>query len=181
MKIIAPSPITSWQIAREKVETFYFVGLQNHCEQWLQPQNSKMLASWKERNDKPRQRIIKQRRHFAEKGSYSHAVMYKCGSWTIKKAERWRIDPFKLWSLRRLLRVSWIARRSSQSILREINPEYSLEGPMLKLKLQHSPDAKSWLIGKDLEAGKVWGHEEKEETADEMVGWNPWLNGHEFE
>ena len=64
-------------------------------------------------------------------------VMYGCGSWTIKKAERQRIDAFELWYWRRLLRVPWTARRSNQSILKEINPEYSLEGLMLKLKLQY--------------------------------------------
>ena len=66
------------------------------------------------------------------------AIMYKCESWTIKKAEHWRTDAFKLWCWRRLLRVPWAARRSNQSILKEISPEYSLEGPMLKLKLQYS-------------------------------------------
>ena len=64
-------------------------------------------------------------------------VMYGCGNWTIKKAEHWRIDPFKLWCLRRLLRIPWTVRRSNQSILKEITPEYSLEGLMLKLKLQY--------------------------------------------
>ena len=64
-------------------------------------------------------------------------VMYGCESWTIKKAEYQRIDAFKLWCWRRLLRVPWIARRSNQSILKEISPEYSLEGLMLKLKLQY--------------------------------------------
>ena len=64
-------------------------------------------------------------------------VIYGCKSWTIKKAERWRIDAFELWCWRRLLRVPWTARRSNQSILKEISPEYSLEGLMLKLKLQY--------------------------------------------
>ena len=64
-------------------------------------------------------------------------VMYGCESWTIKKAEHWRIDTFELWCWRTLLRVPWTARRSNQSILKEISPEYSLEGLMLKLKLQH--------------------------------------------
>ena len=63
--------------------------------------------------------------------------MYECESWAMKKAERWRIDAFELWYWRRLLRVPWIARRSNQSILKEISPEYSLEGLMLKLKLQY--------------------------------------------
>ena len=64
-------------------------------------------------------------------------VMYGCESWTVKKAERQRIDAFELWYWRRLLRVPWNARRSNQSILKEINPEYSLEGLLMKLKLQH--------------------------------------------
>ena len=64
-------------------------------------------------------------------------VMYGCESWTVKKAERWRIDAFQLWCWRRLLRVLWTARRSNQSILKKISPEYSLEGLMLRLKLQH--------------------------------------------
>ena len=64
-------------------------------------------------------------------------VMYGCESWTIKKAENWRIDAFELWCWRRLLRVPWTARRSNQSILKEISPEYSLEGLMVKLKLQY--------------------------------------------
>ena len=64
-------------------------------------------------------------------------VMYGCESWTIKKAEHWRIDAFKLWCWRRLLRVLWTARRSNQSILKEISPEYSLQGLMLKLKIQY--------------------------------------------
>ena len=81
------------------------------------------------------------------------AVMYRCESWTIKKAERRRIDAFELWCWRRRFRVPWTARRSNQLILKEINPEYSLEGLMLKLKLW-PPDAKSPLTGKDLDAGK---------------------------
>ena len=63
--------------------------------------------------------------------------MYGCNSWTIKKSEHWRIDAFELWCWRRFLRVSWTARRSNQSVLKEINPEYSLKGLMLKLKLQY--------------------------------------------
>ena len=83
-------------------------------------------------------------------------VMYGCGSWTLKYAEHCRIDAFKLRCWRRLLRVPWAARRANQSIFKEINPEYSLEGLMLKLKLQYLwlPDVKSQLIGKDPDAGK---------------------------
>ena len=106
--------------------------------------------------------------------------MYRFESWTIKKTKYWRTDAFELWCWRRLLRVPWIAGRSNQSILKETNPEYSLEGLMLKVKLW-PPDAKSWLIGKDPDVGKVWGQEEKGETEGEMVGWPHRLIGHEFE
>ena len=102
-----------------------------------------MLACCLDKNyDKPRQHIKKQRHHFATKVRLVKAmvfpvVMYGCESWTIKKAEWRRIDAFELWCWRRLLRVPWTARISNQSILKEISPEYSLEGLMLKLKLQH--------------------------------------------
>ena len=109
--------------------------------------------------------------------------MYGCESWTIKKAEHWRIDAFELCCWRRLLRVPWTSRRSNQSILEEINPEYSLDRLMLELKLLilGPPDAKNWLTGKDPDAGKGWKWEEKEMTEDEMVRWHHWLDGHEFE
>ena len=102
-----------------------------------------MLASWKKSHDKSRQRIKKQRHHFADKCPYNQSygffpvVMYGCESWTRKNAKCWRIDAFKLWCWRRLLRVPWTARRSNQSTLKEINLEYSLEGLMLKLKLPY--------------------------------------------
>ena len=104
-------------------------------------------------------------------------VTYGCESWTIKKAE---MGAFELWCWRRLLRVLWTAKRSNQSILKEINSEYSLEGLMLKLKLWPS-NAKNWLIRKDPDAGKDWRQEEKGVTEDEMVGWHHRVNGHEFE
>ena len=109
-------------------------------------------------------------------------VLCGCDSWTIKKAECRRIDAFKLWSWRRLLRVLWTAR-SNQSILKEINPEYSLEGWMLKLKLQYfgylMRRAKS--LEKTLMLQKIWAYEEKGATEDETVGWHHRLNEHEFE
>ena len=108
-------------------------------------------------------------------------VMYGCESWTIKKAEHWRIT-FELWCWRRLLRVPWTVRRTNQSILNEISPKYSLEGLMLKLKLQYvSHLMQRTDIWKDPDAGKDWRQEEKETTEDEMVGWPHWLDGHEFE
>jgi len=110
-------------------------------------------------------------------------VTYGCESWTIKKAEHRRIDAFELWYWRRLLRVPWTAGRSNQSILREISPENSLEGLMLKLKLPilWPPDAKNRLIWKYPDAGNDWRWEEKGMTKDEMAGWHHQLNGHGFE
>ena len=108
-------------------------------------------------------------------------VIYGCESWTIKKAERRRIDAFELWSWRRLLRVLWTARRSNQSILKEISPGCSLEGLILKLKLQYlATYAESWLIWKDPDAGKDWGQEKKGMTENEMVRWHHQQNGHGF-
>ena len=207
---------TEWQVEGERgklVTVEPLLGLQNHCGVWLQPWNQKMIASWQESNDKPRQYFEKQSHYSADKGPYSQGyglpsgheglwkldhkegrlpknwclqtvvlkkmpenplvskdislptkvfivkvmvcplIMYGCESRTIKKAERQRIDAFKLWCYRRLLKVLWTARRSNQSILREINLEYSLEGLMLKLKLQYF----SHLMQTDLEKslGKV--------------------------
>ena len=101
-----------------------------------------MLTPWKKSYDQPRQHIKKQRQYFANKDASSQnygfpIVMCGCESWIIKKAEHWRIDAFELWCWRRLLRVPWTARRSNQSILKEVSPEYSLQGLMLKLKLQY--------------------------------------------
>ena len=117
-------------------------------------------------------------------------VMYGCKSWTIKKDEHRRIDIFELWCWRSLLRVPWTARKSNQSILKEIQPVYpkgdqswvfigrtyvEAETPML-----WPPDVKSSLIWKDSDAGKDWGQKEKGMTEDEIVGWHHRLNGHGF-
>ena len=104
-------------------------------------------------------------------------VMCGCESWTVRKAECRKIDAFELWCWRRLLRVPGTARRSNQSILKEISPGCSLEGLMLKLKLH----GKSWLIGNDPDAGRDWGQEVKGTTEYEMAGWHHWLDGHESE
>ena len=109
-------------------------------------------------------------------------VMYGCASWAVKKAECQNIDAFELWCWRRLLWVPWTARRSNQSILKEISSGCSLEGLMLKLKLQYFGHLmQSWLIGKDPNAGRDWGQEEKGTTEDEMAGWHHRLDGHGFE
>ena len=100
--------------------------------------------------------------------------MYGCDSWTVKKAEGRRIDAFELWCWRRLLRVPWAARRSNQSILKEISPGISLEGMMLKLKLQYFGHFMSRVdsLKTDSDAGRDWGQEEKGTTEDEMAGWH---------
>ena len=110
-------------------------------------------------------------------------VIYRCESWTIKEAKHWRTDALELWCWRRFLRVPWTARRSNQSILKEICPEYSLEGLMLKLKLQYFGHLmqRTELIWKDPDARKDGRQEQKGMTEDEMVGWYHWLDRHEFE
>ena len=127
----------------------------------------------KEGYDKPRQHIIKQRYHFSDKGLYSQiygfsVVMYGCKRWTRKKAQSRRIDDFELWCWRRLLRVPWTARRSNQSILKEISPEYSLERLMLKLKLQYFGDLmwRTDSLEKTLMLGKTEGKRRR--------GWQRW-------
>ena len=110
-------------------------------------------------------------------------VMYGCESWTIKKAERRRTDAFELWCWRRLLRVPWTARRSNQSILKETSPECSLEGLMLKLKLQCFGHLmwRTDSLENTLMLGKDWRREEKGTTEDEMVGWHHLPDWYEFE
>ena len=139
-------PITSWQIDGETMETVRNVILggskitaDDDCSHEIK---RRLPAPWKKSYDQPRQHVKKQRCYSANKGPSSQAmvfpvVMYGCESWNIKRAERQRIDAFELWCWRRLLRVPWTTGRSNQSILKEISPEYSLEGLLLKLKLQY--------------------------------------------
>ena len=101
-------------------------------------------------------------------------VMYGCESWTVKKAECQRIDAFELWCWRRLFRVPWTARRSNLFILKEISPGISLEGMMLKLKLQYFGHLMGRVdsLEKTLMLGGIWGQEEKGTTQDELAGWH---------
>ena len=136
-----------------------------------------MLASWKASYDKPRQRIKKQRHHFADKRPYMDVcmiflvVMYRCDSWIKKKAGHWRIDAFKLWCWKRLLNVPWTERGSNESILKEINPEYSLEGLMLKLQYFCHLMWRANSLEKILMLGKIEGRRGR--------GWQrmKWLDG----
>ena len=109
-------------------------------------------------------------------------VIYKCESWTIKEAECWRTDAFKLWCWTGLLRVTWTAKRSNQ-----VNPKgnqpwifFGKTVADAEALILWPPDAKSKLFGKDPDAGKDW-RQEKGMTEDDMVGWHHWLNGQEFE
>ena len=141
-----------------------------------------MFAPWKESYDKSRQCIKKQRHLFANqvKAMVFPVILYGCKSWIIKKAKCQRIDAFKLWWWRRLLSPL------DNKEIKPVNPKgnqpwifigrTAAEAPIL-----WPPDAKSWLIRKDFDARKDWGHEEKEATEDKMVGWHHQLKGHEFE
>ena len=141
-KIIASSPITSWQIDGGNSVRVYFGGLQitadgdcSHEIKWCLLLGRKVITNL-DSILKNRDITLPTKAHIV-KAMVFPVVMYGCESWTIKKAECWRIDAFELWCWRSLLRVPWTARRSNQSILKEISPGCSLEGQMLKLKLQY--------------------------------------------
>ena len=144
-KIMASGPITSWQIDGEIVETmadFIFLGSKITADGDCSHEIKRHLLLG--RKAMPNLNSILKSRYITlptkvclVKAMVFPVVMYGCESWTIKKAEHQRIDAFDLWCWRRLLRVPWTARRSNQSILQEISPEYSLEGLMRKLKLQY--------------------------------------------
>ena len=132
-EIMASGPITSWQIHGEIMETvadFILLGFKITADGDCSHEIKRLLLFG--RKAMTNLNSMLKNRHMV-----FPVVMYGCETWTIKKAEHWRIDAFELWCWRRLLRVPWTARRSNQLILKEISPEYSLEGLMLKLKLQY--------------------------------------------
>jgi len=193
-KIMASGPITSWQIDGETVETvadFIFLGSKITADGDCSHEIKRCLLLGRKVITnlgsifKSRDITLPTKVHLVKAMGFP-VVMNGYESWTVKKAELWRIDAFELWCWRRLSRVPWTARRSNQSILKEVSPDIhwkdwcsldvEAETPLL-----WPPDAKSWLIWKDPHAGKDWGQEEKGMTEDEMVGWHHWLNGHEFE
>ena len=141
-KIMASSPITSWEIDGETVADFIFWGSKITADGYCSHEIKRCLLLGRKVMTnldsilKIRYITLSTKVHLV-KAMVFPVVMYGCESWTIKKAECQRIDAFELWCWRRLLRVPWTARRSNQSILKEISPEYSLEGLMLKLKLQY--------------------------------------------
>ena len=189
---MASGPITAWQIEKEKVEVvtdFFFLSSKitedgdcsHEIRRWLLLGRKAMknLVCWKGET------LLCWHRSVESSLSVVFPVItYCCESWTIKKAECQRIDTFKLWCRRRLLKVHWRARRSNQSILREMNPEYSLEGLMLKLKLQYFGHLMRtddwWLTGKVPDAGKDQGQKEKRVSEDKMAGRHHQCNEHEL-
>ena len=149
----------------------YFFGLQNHCRWWLQPLNKKTLTPWKRSYDQPRQHIKKQRRYFADKGLSIQGYKFSSSQywmWELDYKESWAPKSWSFWTVR----VPWTARRSNQSILKEISPEYSLEGLMLELKLQYfghlmwKPDT----FEKTLMLGKIEAGGEGDDR-----GWDGWM------
>ena len=112
-------------------DSFYFLGFIITTDSDCSHEIKRHLVSVEGKLCKPRQRIKKQRYHFANKGLFSPVVMYRCENWTMKKAEHQRTDTFELWCWRRLFRVHWTAGSSNQSVLEEISPEYAFVGPML--------------------------------------------------
>ena len=189
-KIMASGPITLWEIDGETVETvsqFIFLGSKitadGDCSHEIQRRlllGRKVMTNldslFKSRD------ITLPTKVCLVKAMIFPVVMYGCESWTVKKAERRRMDASELWCWRRLLRVPWTARRSKQSILK-ISPGISLEGMMPKLKLQYFGHLMRRVdsLEKTLMLGRDWGQEEKGTTEDEMAGWHHWLNGRESE
>ena len=189
-KIIASSPITSWQIDGETMETvkdFIFLGSKitedGNCSHEIERHlllGGKAMTNL-DRVLKSRDITLPTKVHIV-KAMVFPVVTYGCESWTINKDECRRIDAFELWCWRRPFRVPWTATRSNQSILKEINPEYSLEVLLLKLKPQYFGHLmrRTDSFEKTLMLGKR-RQEEKGMTEDEMVGWHHRLNAHEFE
>ena len=187
---MASGPITSWQIVGETVETVkrlcFFcsrITANGDCSHEIKRHlvlGRKVMTNL-DSIIKSRDIITLPTKVCVVKAMVFPAVMFGCESWTIKKAECLRIEAFELWCWRRLLRVPWTARRANQSILKEISPEYSLQGLSLKLKLQYSGHLMRRTDSSEkTDAEKDRGQEEKGMTEDEMVGWYHRINGHKF-
>ena len=166
-KIMASGPITSWQIDGETVETvtdFIFLGSRITEDGDCSHEIKRRLFLGRKAMTQSRQvvkskDIILPTKVHLVKAMVFPVVMYGCESWTVKKAERQEIDALELWCWRRLLRVPWIARRSNQSVLKEMSPGCSLEGPMLKMKLQYTGHlmGRTDSLEKTLMLGKIEG------------------------
>ena len=188
-KIMTSGPLTSRQIDGKQWKQWenLFWGAPKSLQMVTAAMKLKDACSLEEKGyDQPRQHIKKQRHYFANKGpssqGYGFSSSYGWESWTIKKAEHQRVDAFELWCWIRLLRVPWTARRSNQPILKEISPEYSSGGLMLKLKCQYFGHL-MWRTNsvEKTDPGNDWRQEEKAMTEDEMVRWHHRPDGHESE
>ena len=188
-KIMVSGPITSWQIDGETMETvrdfIFFNSKITADDDFSHEIKRHLLLGGKAMANldsilKSRDVTLPTKVHLV-KAMVSPVVIYGCESWTRKKAECRRIDAFEMWCWRRLLRVPWTARRSNQSIQKEISPEYSLEGLMLKLKFQYFGHLmqRTDSLGKTLMLGKIEG--KRRGWEEEIVGWHHQPNGHEFE
>ena len=181
MKIMASGPITSWEIDEERVETlsdFIFGGFKITADGDCSHEIKRCLLLGRKVMTN-RDSIFKSRditlptKVRLVKAMVFPVVMYGYESWIVKKAECRRIDAFELWCRRRLLKVPWTARRSNQSILKDISPGFSLEGLMLKLKLQYFGHLMQRVDSLEkTDAGRDWGQEEKGTTEDAMAGWH---------
>ena len=190
-KVLASGPITSWQIDGETVETvtdFIFLGSKITADGDCSHEIKRCLLLGRKAMTNldsilKRRDITLAKKVRLVKAMVFPVVMYGCESWTIKKAEHRRIDAFEWRCWRRLLRVSWTARTSNQSILKEIISWIFIgrTGAEAETPILWPPDAQNWLIWKDPDPWKDWRREEKGTTEDELVGWHHWLNGHEFE
>ena len=189
-KLMEASSITSWQIDGEKVETvtdFIFLGSKITVDSNCSHEIKRCLFSGRKAMTdlesilKSRNVTLSTKMHI-DKAMFFPVVMYGCESWTLKKAECQKIDAFELWCWRILLRVPWTARKLKQSILKEINSEYSLKGLMLKLKVQYfgHPMQRADSLEKTLMLGRLRTEGEAGEE-DKMVGWHHQFNEHEFE
>ena len=171
----------------ENSNRFYFLELQNYCRWWLQPRNWKTLAPWKKSCDKPRQHIKKQRHHFTDKGLLSQCYGFSSSHvwmWQLNHKEGWMLKNWCFWTmvLEKTLEspldckeTQPVHPKGDQSWVFIGRTDVEAETPVL-----WPPDAKSWLIWKDLDDGKDWRQEEKVMTEDEMFGWHHRLDGHGF-
>ena len=187
---MASSPITSWEIDGETLETvsdFILGGLQNHCRWWFQAWNEKTLAPWKESYDQPRQHIKKQRRYFANKDPSSQGYGF-----SSSRVWMWELDHKEGWVLKNWCFQIVVLEKTLDSPLdcKEIQPVHPKENQSwvyvgrtdvkTETLILWPPDAESWLIGKDCEAGRDWGQEKKGMIEDKVVGQHHWLSGHGF-
>ena len=187
---MASGPITSWQIDGENVNSvrFHFLGLQNQCGWWLQSWNWKKLAPWKNSYDKPRQCIKSRALTSLTKFCIVKAMVFPSSHvwiWELGHKECWVL---KNWHLRTVVLEKTLESPLDSKEIKPVNPKgiqpwifIVRTGAEAETPILWPPDVKTWLTGKDPDAGKDWRQEEKGMTEDKMVEWHHWLNGQELE